>query len=109
MSTGGWSRLVGKPIQFALLSFCLLHEEAQAQQHVQEPAVDLGDTSFLDAIAAPGWLVEEIADGQHLGQIVNGAGVPVQGASAVNSLSAQDHIAWLSNRRVAGGCLVQQY
>ena len=65
--------------------------------------MNLGDSSFLDGIAAPGWLVEEIADGQHLGQIVNGVGVSVQGPSAVNSLGAQTHIAWLSKRRVAGG------
>ena len=33
------------------------------QSHVAEPALNLGDTSFLDAPALPGFVLEQIADG----------------------------------------------
>jgi hypothetical protein len=60
------------------------------QAHVPEPAVNLGDTSFLDALGGPGWLLEEIGDGSHSGM----------NTSAANSVSGLTHIAWLSNRGV---------
>lgn len=47
---------------------------ARAQAHPAEPSINLGDTSFLDAIGGPGWLVEEIGDGNHSGKTVDGAG-----------------------------------
>lgn len=72
-----------------------------AQQHVAEPAVNLGDTSFLDGVAGPGWLIEEIADGGHYGTVVNGSGTPLPGS--VNEISGQTHVAWFSNKRFAGG------
>jgi hypothetical protein len=34
-------------------------------QAPQLPAVNLGDTSFLDRIAFPGWLTETINQGEH--------------------------------------------
>jgi hypothetical protein len=74
-----------------------------AQSHVAEPAVNLGDTSFLDGIGGPGLLVEEIGDGSHSGKVVDGGGQAIVGASASNSVSSLTHIAWLSNRRVLGG------
>jgi hypothetical protein len=45
----------------------LLHYAALAvaQNHVPEQAVNLGDASFLDGVACPGIVVEEIADGTH--------------------------------------------
>jgi hypothetical protein len=36
---------------------------AQAQSHVAEPAVNLGDSSFLDGIGGPGFLTEEMIVG----------------------------------------------
>jgi hypothetical protein len=36
---------------------------AWAQIHPSVPAVNLGDTSFLDAVGGPGLVVEEICDG----------------------------------------------
>jgi len=76
---------------------------ARAQAHPPEPTVNLGDTSFLDAIGGPGLLLEEIGDASHSGKTVDGGGQPVPGAPAVNAVSGLTHIAWLSNRRLFGG------
>lgn len=72
------------------------------QSHVAEPPVNLGDTSFLDGPAFPGFLVEEIGDGAHEGKIADSSGDSVPGAGAVNSVSSLTHVAWLAHRKVLG-------
>jgi hypothetical protein len=76
---------------------------AQAQSHVAEPTVNLGDTSFLDAIGAPGFLFEQINDVAHDGSIVNSSGRTVAGAGSVNSVSGLTHVAWIAHQRILGG------
>jgi hypothetical protein len=76
---------------------------ARAQAHPPEPTVNLGDTSFLDAVGGPGLLLEEIGDGSHSGKTVDGTGQSIAGAPAVNAVSGLTHIAWLSNRRLFAG------
>ena len=76
---------------FSVVLICIA--AAKGQVHVPEPAVNLGDTSFLDALGGPGLLVEEIGDGYH------------SGTSSVNSISGVTHIAWLSS----GGFLKAWY
>jgi hypothetical protein len=76
---------------------------ARAQPHPPEPTVNLGDTSFLDAIGGPGWLLEEIGDASHSGKTVDGTGRTIAGAPAANAVSGLTHIAWLSNGRLLGG------
>jgi hypothetical protein len=73
------------------------------QSHVSEPAVNLGDTSFLDAPAGPGFLAETIGDAAHDGTITDSAGNAVPGTSAVNSISNLTHVAWLSRKKLLGG------
>jgi hypothetical protein len=73
------------------------------QSHVAEPTVNLGDTSFLDGVAGPGIVVEQIGDGAHDGRIANAQGNTVSDASSVNSISGLTHIAWLIHRQVFGG------
>jgi protoheme IX farnesyltransferase len=75
----------------------------QGQSHVSEPAVNLGDTSFLDGPAGPGFVAEEIGDAAHDGRITDSAGNAVPGAGAVNSISSLTHVAWLSHKQVFGG------
>jgi hypothetical protein len=75
----------------------------QGQGHVSEPAVNLGDTSFLDGLARPGFVVEQIGDAAHDGKITDSAGNVVPGAGAVNSISGLTHIAWLAHKQVLGG------
>ncbi len=72
-------------------------------RHVSEPAVNLGDTSFLDGLAGPGFVVEQIGDAAHAGRIADSTGNAVPGAGAVNSISGLTHIAWLSRRQFLGG------
>jgi hypothetical protein len=75
----------------------------QAQNHVSEPAVNLGDTSFLDGPAGPGFVAEQIGDAALDGKITDSAGNPIAGASAVNGISGLTHFAWLSHKRVLRG------
>jgi hypothetical protein len=75
----------------------------RAQNHVAEPPVNLGDTTFLDAPAGPGWVTEEIGDGAHDSTITDSAGNAVPGAGAVNSISSLAHVAWLAKKRILRG------
>jgi hypothetical protein len=72
-------------------------------RHVSEPAVNLGDTSFLDAPAGPGFVIETIGDAAHDGRITDSAGDAVPGAGAVNSISDLTHVAWISTKKFLGG------
>lgn len=95
--------IVLKPLQCALFLALLSATSLVAQTHVAEPAVNLGDTSFLDGIADPGWVTEEIGDGAHEGTVINSSGNPISGAGAVNSISQLTHIAWLAHKTILGG------
>jgi hypothetical protein len=92
-----------KPLQCIAFITLLLATSLVAQTHVAEPAVNLGDTSFLDGIAGPGWVIEEIGDAAHEGRVVDGSGSPIAGAGDVNSVSELTHIAWLTHKRILGG------
>jgi hypothetical protein len=71
-------------------------------QQVPLPAVNLGDTSFLDAIAMPGWVVEEIGQGVHDNRTYASNGDVTSQLTDVNSGASLTHIAWLSQRQVLG-------
>ena len=92
--------------RFCLLALCAflaaVLSSADAQTHVSEPSVNLGDTSFLDGIAGPGGVVEEIVDTAHDGTIVGGDGKRVEGTGSVNGISGLTHMAWLSHRKMPG-------
>jgi len=85
------------PFPIATLAFvCLFSSSAQSQQSPSLPAVNLGDTSFLDAIAAPGGVIELIGQGVHDNKTLSNTGQPVPGITDVNTGSALLHIAWLA-------------
>jgi hypothetical protein len=92
-----------KPLQRVLLLILISSTSLVAQTHVAEPAVNLGDTSFLDGIGGPGVVMEEIGDGAHEGRIVDGSGSSIAGTGAVNSISQLTHVAWLTHKRILGG------
>jgi hypothetical protein len=80
----------------ALLAAVLLPHALLAQTtHVAQPSVNLGDTSFLDAPAMPGFVLEEIADGGQNGRIVNATGATLPNAGGVNDLASLLHFAWI--------------
>jgi hypothetical protein len=84
----------------ALSAFLFLSANARAEYHPPEPPVNLGDTSFLDAIAGPGFMLEEIGDGNHSGKVVDGSGNST--AANVNSISGLTHVAWISKSHLFG-------
>ena len=67
------------------------------------PPVNLGDTSFQDAIAFPGWLVEETFSYYHANQFNDYQGHDRPGANRLTIMSAVTHVAWISNLRLLGG------
>ncbi len=75
---------------------------AQAPVHPAEPTVNLGDTNFLDAMGGPGVLVEEIADGDHSGRVIDGTGHVMAGSTDSNAISENTHVAALSHTRIFG-------
>jgi len=92
-----------KRLQCVLFLILLSPASLVAQTHVAEPAVNLGDTSFLDGIGGPGVVMEVIGDGEHAGTVVDGGGSSIPGTGAVNSISELTHIAWLTHKTILGG------
>jgi hypothetical protein len=90
-------------LQCVLFLILLSAGSLVAQTHVAEPAVNLGDTSFLDGIGGTGVVMEVIGDGEHATTVVDGGGKAISGTGAVNSISELTHIAWLSHKTILGG------
>jgi len=67
------------------------------------PPVNLGDTSFEDGIAFPGWLAEETIGYYHAGQFNDYQGDKIPGANKLTSVSATTHLAYISNLRLLDG------
>lgn len=86
----------------SILGMSVFMTPMHAQTHVAEPAVNLGDTSFLDGIAGPGGVIEQIADRGHDEKIVGANGAVVSGTGSVNSISGLTHVAWLTHKKILG-------
>jgi hypothetical protein len=67
------------------------------------PPVNLGETSFQDGIAFPGWLVEETFIYYHANSFTDSKGDDIPGSNRLTAISAVTHVAWISNFRLLGG------
>jgi hypothetical protein len=74
-----WSFMT-KRILCAVMMMVLGCTSTQGLCHVAEPAINLGDTSFLDAVGGPEYLFEQIGDFAHDGTIMGSAGETVPGS-----------------------------
>jgi len=72
---------------------------------VQLPAVNLGQTSFEDGFAAPGWLLEETPTYYDANTLKDSKGNTIPGSNHLRIFSTTTHIAYLSEMRVMGGRL----
>ena len=72
------------------------------QQAASLPPVNLGDTSFLDGIAYPGYVVEGIGQAVHSNRTLDANGNNTGAQTDINSGSALVHLAWLSHRKILG-------
>lgn len=68
-----------------------------AAADLQLPPVNLGDTNFQDAIAYPGWLVEQLVTYYHAKQFNDYEGDQRPGSNRLTVVSGVTHIAWISN------------
>jgi hypothetical protein len=84
-----------------LLLMAFIGSPGLAQQ-VALPAVNLGDTSFLDGVAFPGWVVEEIGQGVHDNRTLSSTGQQLPQSTDVNSGASLTHVAWLSHSQFLG-------
>ena len=80
--------------------FCFVSGYAQGPQL---PAVNLGNTTFLDGVAEPGWVVEEIGAGVHDNRAADFTGQIASTSPDTSSVTALTHIAWISHARTLGG------
>lgn len=100
-------KTVRKPKQArwcALLALaCLVafrSEPAHAQ--VQEPVVNLGLTSYEDAIAFPGWLLETLPEYYHASTWVNGEGKEYPGSNSETIVLDLNHVAYIGTPKILG-------
>jgi hypothetical protein len=97
--SGELGQLTRISLSFALLTLAVVNLfslRAQSQQSPALPAVNLGDTSFLDAIAFPGWVVELIGQGVHDNKTLSNTGQVIPQITDVNSGASLLHIAWIA-------------
>jgi hypothetical protein len=101
---------MGKPAErgrgafgIAVAAALLLWTGVSAAVDIPLPAVNLGETSFQDGIAFPGWLVEETFIYYDANGFTDSKGKDIAGSNRVTAMSAVTHAAWISNSRLLGG------
>jgi hypothetical protein len=75
---------------------------------VQLPAVNLGETSFEDGFASPGWVLEEFPEGYIAGELRNPNGSRIPGQSRLVTYSTTTHVVFVGKKRVLGGWLAAE-
>jgi hypothetical protein len=95
-----WLRLIGALIAAAAFQGGTTDAHAQG---VSLPPVNLGDTSFLDGIAFPGFVVQETLSHFRANQFRDADGNDRPGSNRITVNSAVTQLAWISNFRLLGG------
>jgi hypothetical protein len=93
---------MSRPV-FLLPACAVMMLSRSAAAQVSLPPVNLGLTSFQDAIAFPGWLLEELPNYYHASQWKDAQGNEIPGVNELNSASALTHVAFIANKQVLGG------
>lgn len=70
---------------------------------VSLPPVNLGQTSFEDGVANPGWFFEETMEYYHAGQFNDSGGAKVPGQNDLTTAAAITHLAYFSTYKLLGG------
>jgi hypothetical protein len=70
---------------------------------VSLPPVNLGQTSFEDGVANPGWFFEEITEYYHAGHFNDSGGAKVPGNNNLTTVSAITHLSYFSTCKLLGG------
>lgn len=87
-----------------LLSFAILAGSTSVNAGpVSLPPVNLGQTSFEDGVANPGWFFEEIMEYYHAGQFNDSGGGKVPGQNDLTTAAAITHLAYFSTYKLFGG------
>jgi hypothetical protein len=93
---------------FILGIFWVLSSSRLCLAQVQLPAVNLGETSFEDGFASPGWILEEFPEGYIAGELRNANGSRIPGQNRFVTYSTTTHVVFVSKKRVLGGWLAAE-
>lgn len=96
---GAGRGLLGIAVVAALLAVAA----ASAAADLPLPPVNLGETSFQDGIAFPGWLVEQTFIYYDANSFTDSNGKDIPGSNRFVAMSAVTHVAWISSYRLLGG------
>jgi hypothetical protein len=74
-----------------------------AQEHIALPPVNLGGSSFMDAIGGPGLLVRQAVGVYEAQRFVGSKGADTPGSNSVFAFTSVTHVAYVAPFKVLGG------
>jgi hypothetical protein len=74
-----------------------------AQEHIALPPVNLGGSSFMDAIGGPGLLVRRAVEVYEAQRFVGANGAELPGSNSVFAFTSITHLAYVAHFKVLGG------
>src|ERR1700722_17016527 len=76
---------------------------ADAQEHIALPPVNLGASSFMDAVGGPGLLVRQAVAVYEAHRFVGPSGADTPGSDSVFAFTSITHVAYAAPFKVLGG------
>ena len=74
-----------------------------AQEHIALPSVNLGGSSFMDAVGGPGLLVRQAFGVYEAQRLVGSNGGDIPGSNSVFAFASITHVAYAAPFKVLGG------